>query len=744
MTSAQAPTIRKRKSAGRDAVQRFSIACQLALCVLALLVGAAKAHGQEIRAFWADAFSPAIKSKDEVHDLLRRVRMANCNAVFVQVRKGGDAYYVSRYEPWASDNPERFDGLAYLIEQAHAGKPRISVHAWINTCAVGRSHGNPRHVAISHPEWLSLSNKGADYDGEATKIDPGHPDAADHTFRIYLDVARHYDVDGIHFDFVRYGGTEWGYNPVNVARFNARYGRTGLPAPSDPVWMQWRRDQVTALVRKVYALAAAVKPRLVVSAATITWGKGPETLQEWNTKSAAMTRVFQDWRSWMAEGILDLNCLMSYYREARHAEWFRLWIDWAKDNQFGRWAIPSSGVWLNPIRDSLRQIEAIRAPSKRGNRGRGVLLYCYASTNVGADGSEQRYNEEFYKALAVASAHGTAPFAKPAAEPQMPWKVRPTRGHIYGFVRDANSLEPVDGAIVTLTGSNKRVGRTDGTGFYAFVDVAPGPGTVTISGAGYASKRSSVQVTAGASRCVGFLMGAPNAPYTQSLSEARSAQAGAPIRLHRALVVGGTDNFVGRLFIASTGEQAALRVELRPDGAPPVQSGDVVAVIGRAGTVDGERAIVDATAALADMQAGQREVRDAVWRLPGKDGPAVGTMPAAGIGRIAGLVTGHGDGVLTLSGPCAIEVRLDDRKGCGVEDEPTPIIAPSPASRITVTGVVTLATRDGRTLVRIWPRTPDDIQVNAGPEAAVFGALAGVLGPPFRDGNGLLGHKEAK
>ncbi|MBM3494335.1 MAG: hypothetical protein FJX72_08450, partial [Armatimonadetes bacterium] len=182
----------------------------LAAALLVALTGSAS-RAQEIRAFWADAFSPAIKSRAEVDDLLRRLRAANCNAIFAQVRKGGDAYYVSRYEPWASDNPERFDGLAYLVEKAHSGKPRIAVHAWINTCAVGRSRGNPRHIALAHPEWLSTSDKGADYDGEATKIDPGHPAAADQTFRVYMDVARRYDVDGIHFDFVRYGGTEWGY-----------------------------------------------------------------------------------------------------------------------------------------------------------------------------------------------------------------------------------------------------------------------------------------------------------------------------------------------------------------------------------------------------------------------------------------------------------------------------------------------------------------------------------------------------
>ena len=75
----------------------------------------------------------------------------------------------------------------------------------------------------NHPEWLSLSDTGEDYDGESTKIDPGNPAAADWTYRVYLDIVRHYDVDGIHMDFIRYGGSgktigHWGYNAVSVAR----------------------------------------------------------------------------------------------------------------------------------------------------------------------------------------------------------------------------------------------------------------------------------------------------------------------------------------------------------------------------------------------------------------------------------------------------------------------------------------------------------------------------------------------
>src|SRR2546421_6265992 len=101
-----------------------------------------RAESQEIRAFWADGFAEGFKTPEQVDTLLARLRKANCNAIFAQMRKSADADYQSRYDVWASDNPQRFDALKYLIVKAHEGPQRIQVHAWLNTCAVGKDRGN--------------------------------------------------------------------------------------------------------------------------------------------------------------------------------------------------------------------------------------------------------------------------------------------------------------------------------------------------------------------------------------------------------------------------------------------------------------------------------------------------------------------------------------------------------------------------------------------------------------------------
>ena len=99
------------------------------------------------------------------------------------MRKRADAYYQTHYEAWATDDAQQFDALQYLCARAHMkGRPRIQVHAWINACAVG-GNATAGPLTKDHPEWLSLSDTGADFDTESTKIDPGNPEAAEWTFR---------------------------------------------------------------------------------------------------------------------------------------------------------------------------------------------------------------------------------------------------------------------------------------------------------------------------------------------------------------------------------------------------------------------------------------------------------------------------------------------------------------------------------------------------------------------------------
>lgn len=459
----------------------------------------------EIRAVWVDAFHAGIRTPEEAAELVEAARLAGLNTLIVQVRRRGDALYASALEP-PLDDPNydpAFDALAHITEVAH--RAGLKVHAWINAMPVWRDETPPRderHVFNRHgpsatgdDRWLTASPDGTLRFPVGFFLDPGHPAAADHLARVYLDIATRYDVDGIHFDYVRYPETEEriprgagvGYNAVNLARFQRATGRRDVPPPGDEAWMSWRRAQVTALVRRVYLEAKSAKPHLVVSAALIPWGRPPKDEDDFE-EVAPMQRVFQDWQGWLRDGILDLAVPMNYARESDTVvrEWFDGWIAFEKRHRHERQLVVGLGAYRNTPADLLAQVARVRAPEGK-DRADGVSFFSYAAPQAPPAPPTPPGEPP---SLAVPPAAGAgrlsflasgpgAPFSQPVAVPGMPWIDAPTDGMLAGTVTGGPAQ--ADGAVVRF----KRLGglswfrrskkmEADGNGFFGAARLKPG------------------------------------------------------------------------------------------------------------------------------------------------------------------------------------------------------------------------------------------------------------------------------
>jgi uncharacterized lipoprotein YddW (UPF0748 family) len=334
----------------------------------------------QYRALWVDAFHDGIKSRAQIEKLVADAHRANLNALIVQVRKRGDAYFNVGDEPRATDiqGPPDFDPLAYVIQLAHAMKPRIEVHAWLNTFFVGetsavyKTHGNG---------WGNRAVDGF----KGAFLDPGVPAAVAYTHKIFMDVALNYDIDGLHMDYVRYPGVTWGYNPAAVAQYKLETGATTTPVPEDEAWKAWRRSRVTAFVRDLHADLKRVKPNVKLSGALICFGGGPASasLADW-AGTSAYGSVFQDWRAWMLNGYIDFGVPMNYDSDWSGLEqyWFGRWLDFEKDSGFGNRILTGVGAFLNYPEDTLAQIRRALAPSPSGHRLLGIAIYSYGSTSV--------------------------------------------------------------------------------------------------------------------------------------------------------------------------------------------------------------------------------------------------------------------------------------------------------------------------------------------------------------------------
>ncbi len=686
----------------------------------------------ELRAFWADGFNPAFKTPEQIDILLKRLHNAHCNAVFAQVRKRGDAYYLSRYEPWASDDTGRFDALASLIRKAHAMNPPIAVHAWINTCAVGGGAGNSFNIVHLHPDWLSLNPKQENFDQEATKIDPGNPDAADWTFRVYLDVARHYNVDGIHFDFVRYGGREWGYNPVSVERFEKQVGSKhqvqrlegGLPAPTDPLWKQWRRDQVSGLVRKVYAHAAKVNPKLVVSAAVITWQDGPQSEEEWYSKSAAMNRVYQDWRGWLEEGILDLACPMTYFQADPNIRYQKHWSEFIKNHQYHRAATVGVGNWFNTVPDTLELMKISREKSAEGHLPFGVMLYSYGGTNLsdnkGAKGkrAEMQYQPAFYEALSNPSKYSQKPpFPDSAQIPEMKWKSQPEKGIIKGFVLDGK-YAPIDGAEVSIQQGDTRVTHsTDGTGFYAFIDVNPGSKTVHVITPSDEKAQVKANVEAGTVATENIRIGKTEFKLLKDLpsllENKPDLHEGNEVCLENMIVLRGSDVCPKTLFVMDR-KSNGIAVNLAESPSMPFQAGDVVSLTGKFEQQNGEWILGESSARLTDIL--PLSALEAAAPLNSETIKTVSEVT----GRISEITK---DGFM-LEGKVKVNVLLTGLKDPDVEYTSLSMRTPKIGDEMIVTGCLSKTfNSEGSTGVLLRPFGAEDIR-SVGYTSSRFGSAA--------------------
>jgi uncharacterized lipoprotein YddW (UPF0748 family) len=354
----------------------------------------------QYRAMWVDAFNDGIKSRAQVEKLVADAHRANLNALIVQVRKRGDAYFNRSEEPRALDiaGSRGFDPLAYVIRLAHSSRPRIEVHAWLNTFFVGQESG----VYLKHGDtWANRTNDGA----TGGYLDPAIPEVQAYTHKVFMDVARNYDVDGLHMDFVRYPGVTWGYSSAALALYMHDTGATGAPAPEDSRWQAWRRERVTAFVRDLHSDLQQQKPSVKLSGALICFGGGPASPADW-IYTSAYSSVFQDWSNWLAKGYIDFGVPMNYDSDwiGREKGWFDRWLTYEKDSGFANRVVTGMGAFLNYPDDSLAQIRRVLAPSAHGNRVLGVAIYSYAATSVYG-------NYDFYNSTDLSSGLPRQPYA---------------------------------------------------------------------------------------------------------------------------------------------------------------------------------------------------------------------------------------------------------------------------------------------------------------------------------------------
>lgn len=377
------------------------------LYIVLMLPLAAQLPKHEVRAAWITAVygldwprtratSPERmrKQQDELVEILDKLKAANFNTVLFQTRTRGDVLYQSSIEPYNSiltgkaGGDPGYDPLTFAIEECH--KRGMECHAWMVSIPLG----NKKHAASLGKE--SVTKKKAaicvPYKNEYF-LNPGHPQTKEYLMSLVREVVKRYDVDGVHFDYLRY--------PENAPRFPDGYDYKRYAKGRSLA--QWRRDNITDIVRYIYKEVKALKPWVKVSTSPV--GKYRDTSRYSSRGWNAYHTVYQDVQGWLGEGIQDQIYPMQYFR-GNHFYPFAL--DW-KEQSNGRHIIPGLGIYfLDPAEGNWtldeieRQMHFIRAQKLEGEAHYRVK---YLMDNT--QGLYDTLEKNFYTA--------------PALQPAMPW-----------------------------------------------------------------------------------------------------------------------------------------------------------------------------------------------------------------------------------------------------------------------------------------------------------------------------------
>ena len=315
----------------------------LLLWLITVSTQAVEPPKREIRAVWLTTIygldwphQPASTAEGQeaqrqaLIDILDRLQEANFNMVFFQARLRGNVTYRSAIEPASKvltgkyGRMPDYDPLAFAIEECH--KRGMECHAWFVTFPLGttqtvREQGNLS--VVKRKPQLCKRHKGEWF------LDPGVPETADYLLSLVRELVNGYDVDGIHFDYIRYP------EQANSFPDNALYNQSGKKTSVE----DWRRENINRIMYRIYDEVKRAKPWVQVSSSPL--GKYSRIERVPNAGWTAYESVYQDPLQWVRMGKQDMIVPMMYYL---HTDFFPFVDNWA-ENTNGRLFVPGLGAY---------------------------------------------------------------------------------------------------------------------------------------------------------------------------------------------------------------------------------------------------------------------------------------------------------------------------------------------------------------------------------------------------------------
>ena len=214
---------------------------------------------------------------------------------------GGLAFYRSDVLPVSPMVETNGDALDLCL--AACRRQGVRLHVW-KVC--WKMHSQV--PAAYRAEMAAAGRTQVRFDGREDRgwFCPSHPENQRAEIEAMLELSRR-GVDGVHFDYIRYNGSDGCFCDGCRRRFEAQYGVTVARWPQDvrrdgalgQKWRDFRCDNISSVVKAV-AERLQGRTRTLVSAAVFP------------SVETCPGSVGQDWPAWCRNGWLDFVCPMDY------------------------------------------------------------------------------------------------------------------------------------------------------------------------------------------------------------------------------------------------------------------------------------------------------------------------------------------------------------------------------------------------------------------------------------------------
>ena len=256
------------------------------------------------------------------------------NAIVVQIRPAGDAFYPSQYEPWSEylngkqglPPTPNYDPLAFMIEETH--KRGMEFHAWLNPYrAVFNIHTSsisPSHITKIHPDWFLTY-------GNIKYFNPGLPQVREHVARVVKDLVTRYDIDAVHMDDYFY--------PYRIA---------GKEFPDEKTYRQysrglnkedWRRSNCDSIIKLLFETIRNNSTRVKFGISPFgVWRNKDKDPMGSNTRAGQTNYddLYADILLWLRKGWIDYVVPQLYWERGHKLCDYDILLDWWNAHTYGR------------------------------------------------------------------------------------------------------------------------------------------------------------------------------------------------------------------------------------------------------------------------------------------------------------------------------------------------------------------------------------------------------------------------